>query len=354
MSVIYATLERLETDNPPLTGHDNPAGSPQPTSRSQSVAVKTLVMALLIVTTGASVMLWHSMDGVGKPGESVALTTANQRLSPRNSEGPISPEQIAEPAPAAVVPTGTISASPAAQTAVYLPPASTVMATATNGQGGVETVASLEPAAREEPVALADAGAEAGAEEVSSPLSEAAVGMAEPVELPPPPSTDAPYATGVEEVIEQARLALSRGLYPQALAMLEQLEPVPENRADFWLIKGSAHLGIGQLDPAETAFGSAQALAPDNAHIAVQRAILYQERGDHASALQILKGMAIRHPNVPEIYLNQGYSEYALGAVRDAERSFRTFLKLTESRSLYVQQRQVVTEWLAQVSSLQS
>ena len=346
MSVIYATLERLETDNPPLTGHDNPAGSPQPTSRSQSLAVKTLAMALLIVTTGASVMLWHSMDGVGKPRESVALTTANQRLSPRNSEGPISPEQIAEPAPAAVVPTGTISASPAAQTAVYLPPASTVMATATNGQGGVETVASLEPAAREEPVALADAGAE----EVTSSL----LVVAEPVELPPPPSTDAPYATAVGEVIEQARLALSRGLYPQALAMLEQLEPVPENRADFWLIKGSAHLGIGQLDPAETAFGSAQALAPDNAHIAVQRAILYQERGDHASALQILKGMAIRHPNVPEIYLNQGYSEYALGAVRDAERSFRTFLKLTESRSLYVQQRQVVTEWLAQVSSLQS
>jgi hypothetical protein len=64
--------------------------------------------------------------------------------------------------------------------------------------------------------------------------------------------------------------------------------------------------------------------------------------------------MAIRHPDVPEIYLNQGYSEYALGAVRDAERSFRAFLKLTESRSLYVQQRQVVTEWLAQVSSLQS
>jgi tetratricopeptide (TPR) repeat protein len=125
---------------------------------------------------------------------------------------------------------------------------------------------------------------------------------------------------------------------------------VPERRADYWLVKGSAHLGLGQLDLAEKAFAAAQPLAPDNAQIAVQRAIIQQENGDHASALQILEDAATRHPDVPEIFLNQGYSQQALGAVRDARRSFRIFLKISEGRSLYGEQRKAVKQWLAQFS----
>ena len=147
-------------------------------------------------------------------------------------------------------------------------------------------------------------------------------------------------------------MALSRGDYQRALFSLEKLDPIPEDRSDFWLIKGSAHLGAGQLDPAGAAFAAAHALAPHNTQIAVQQAILKQEQGDHAGALQILDQAAARHPDVPEIYLNQGYSQLALGAVRDAKGSFRTFLQITEGRSLYSQQRIAVIEWLAQASTV--
>ena len=155
----------------------------------------------------------------------------------------------------------------------------------------------------------------------------------------------------VDRVIEQAGYALSRGRYQQALVALEKLSPVPERRIDYWLIKGNAHLRIGQLDSAEKALALAQALAPMNAQIAVQRAILQQEKGDHVTALQILKDAGERNPNVPEIFLNQGYSEQALGAVQDARRSFRIFLRITEGRSLYTEQRKLVNEWLAQFPS---
>ena len=155
----------------------------------------------------------------------------------------------------------------------------------------------------------------------------------------------------VDRVIEQAGYALSRGRYQQALVALEKLSPIPDRRVDYWLIKGNAHLRIGQLDSAEKALALAQALAPMNAQIAVQRAILRQEKGDHVTALRLLKDAGERNPNVPEIFLNQGYSEQALGAVQDARRSFRVFLRITEGRSLYTEQRKLVNEWLAQFPS---
>jgi tetratricopeptide (TPR) repeat protein len=164
------------------------------------------------------------------------------------------------------------------------------------------------------------------------------------------PSGDTVQPSAVDEAVERARVALARGQYPQALSALETLSPVPERRGDYWLIKGSVHLGLGQLDQAEQALAAAQPLAPDNAQIAVQRAIIQQERGDHASALQILEDAATHHPDVPEIFLNQGYSQQALGAVQDARRSFRIFLKISAGRSLYGEQRKAVTQWLAQFS----
>ena len=155
----------------------------------------------------------------------------------------------------------------------------------------------------------------------------------------------------VDEAVERARLALARGQYQEALGALQTLSPEPEGRSDFWLMKGSAQLGLGQLDAAEKAFESAKLLAPWNAQIVVQQAIVKQEKGDHASALQLLEYAASLDPSAPEVYLNQGYSQLELGAVRDAARSFRIFLRTTEGRSLYAEQRRAVSRWLAQISS---
>jgi Flp pilus assembly protein TadD len=151
----------------------------------------------------------------------------------------------------------------------------------------------------------------------------------------------------IGQTLEQARLALSRGQYFQALADMESLSPVPENRADFWFIKGSVHLGLGQLDLAEDSFESAQALVPGHAQTLVQLAVLKQEKGDHAGAITLLKDAALRHRDVPEIYLNLGYSQQALGVFDEAGRSFRIFLELTEGRSVYSEQRKMVSQWVA-------
>jgi Flp pilus assembly protein TadD len=352
MSIIYSTLERLErleTDNPPLAYNKDKASSPRLTVESKGFPVKTVATVMMVVITGTSLMLWHQSDEVGGPKNLAPATATKQSVAAGKSAHELSPASIGEPSTDTLESTEPNSETPTERDAVPVVPMPTDMVAVTGKQRIAVKQGSPELDSIEEPFIVADVRADT----VSSPVAKPKIAPAEPDERKQIPSSETAQPGGVEEVIERARLALSRGRYQQALSALEPLEPVPENRADFWLIKGSAHLGIGQLDLSEMAFASAQALAPDNVQIALQQAILKQEKGDHASALQILKGVAIRHPNVPEIFLNQGYSQQAVGSVREAKRSFRTFLQMTESRSLYLQQRKVVKEWLAQVSSIQ-
>ena len=327
MSIIYNTLERLEMDNSGLAYNKDKTSSPSLTAESGSFPVKIVAIAAMVVIAVASLLFWQQSGEMAAPQLLASATATQQSVTPGKPGHDLSPVLIDE------------------QTALSLEPTEEVAVTAKQPNAVKEKPREINSI--EAPVIVADTSVDV----VSSPVAIQESKPAEPDEPEQLPVNDAFQYGRVDAVIGQARVALSRGQYQQALSVLEALAPVPENRADYWLIKGSAHLGIGQLEPAGMAFASAQSLAPGNAQIAVQQAVLQQEKGDHISALQILKSASIRHPNVPEIFLNQGYSQQALGAVQDAKRSFREFLQMTEGRSLYLQQRKLIKEWLAQVSA---
>lgn len=157
-------------------------------------------------------------------------------------------------------------------------------------------------------------------------------------------------ADPVDRVVDEARNALSLGNYADALAALESVPDVSEHRADYWLVKGSAHLALGMLEAAENSLGKADSVATGNPQVAVQLAIVKQEKDDHPAALRILSDAAADNAHVPEIFLNMGYSQLALGDQPEAQRSFRTFMKLTQNRSRYQQQREALQRWLQQAS----
>ena len=374
MSIIYGTLERLESDEPPLTSSRERASSTGQAVEPRGLPIKTLVTALLFALTGANLLLWYWSHEAGARHYSTPAAVPNQTVVPEISDH--------RPASAAAVSTAAVSTGAASTGAVSTAAVSTAAVdtpakplessesnsgTATereaaamksvpageiveaNAQPDTEVQGASRPESIEESVALADESVSQVSSMVLKPGAVSAE-SANPIQIF---SSNTVRQAGIEEVIEGARLALSRGQYQQALQSLERLQPIPDNRPDFWLIKGSAHLGNGQLDLAEVAFTSAQLLAPDNVQIALQQAILKQEKGDHAGALHILKALADRHPDVPEIFLNQGHSLYALGAEREARRSFRVFLRLTEGRSLYMQQRKAIKEWLTPESPVQ-
>lgn len=310
MSIIIDTLSRLEKDQITQTDKGILTSVPSRNAKPLSVPIGILLAAVLTIFagTGVGVLAWDSdyllenasmsghADAEGNaPAENnaVQLTTYNQaHQASEDTEPPhrqqINPQPDSKPEPK---PEPKAESKPAPKPAPKPTP---------------------KPAQQQTPA------------------------------LPVPPST------AVDEAVELGRIALSRGQYEQALRAVDALHPVPEPRADLWLIKGSAHLGLGQLDRAESAFASAHSLAPNNVQIAVQRAIIKQEKGDHPEAVKLLQDAAALHPDVPEVHLNLGYSQLTLGAMRDAKSSFRIFLRLTEGRSLYKQQRQAVNEWLAQ------
>ncbi|MGV6807364.1 MAG: hypothetical protein ACWA5K_05620 [bacterium] len=177
-----------------------------------------------------------------------------------------------------------------------------------------------------------------------------------PVALPPAPVHSEPVIEGpnIEDILRQARIALSLGDYQKSLSKLDSLVTPPEFRGDYWLIKGSAHLGLGQLALAEKSFEAAKVLAPENAQIVVQLAILNQEKGDHQAAVLLLEDASSKHHDVPEVFLNLGFSQQAVGENSAAERSFNTFMKMTRGRALYETQRQVVKEWLTYFDALRT
>jgi hypothetical protein len=318
MSIIYGTLEKLELDEaPPASGQDG-SRLPKPVEKTRHFPVRSLATALLFVMAVANLLLWYWSSQVSAPPSVATPAAGATQLA--------FPQPVEEPVLASVPEVPAIPLEPITTSHQHIVPR--VFPT---------------------PVVKAEAGKAA----VSSHTVNVETAPAEPVEPGKNPRTETAHQAGVDQMLENARLALSRGDYGHALFSLETLTPVPETRADFWFLKGSAHLAMGQLVPAEADLVSAQKLAPENAQIALQLAILKQERGDHAGALEILDSVGERNPHIPEIFLNKGYSQQSLGAVRDAKRSFREFLSLTEGRSLYSQQRQAIKEWLAREKSAQ-
>jgi len=361
-------------DNNSSDRSDPPASTPAAATASreqpqQTQALSTAVPAarpsdevLAVIGIDPAVFEAAPVQGAGqtagpsKP-QSVETTvasenTAVQAPARQPSAAPVA-KQAASPArPAAPAPTREVAVTMAETAAPASRQAPVQEAPAVAGKPAKPPV---KKPANPRPESAAKAATVARAEPVAAkprptqPKSAPAQSR-KPQKAQPAVAQQAPDA--VDAAVEQARIALSQGQYPQALDALQALSPAPEKRADFWLLKGSSHLGLGQLDLAEQAFTRAQPLAPGNAQVAIQLAILKQEKGDHTGALKILAEAAGRHPNTPEIYLNQGYSQLELGAMRDAGRSFRVFLRLTEGRSLYAEQRKAVSRWLAQGSSV--
>jgi len=382
MSIILGTLDRLEAENPSLGDSVRQNLSPRLAVKPGGLPGKRLALAAIVTVSGAMLGWSQQSDHVAGFRPPPAVIT-NDLAVPGNIERELSPLAIqALPVLAdgpdesdymtsseqGAIPVAEQIATPSQE--VMAPPASqgpAISAPATNrssARPGPYTAdearaVAVEPGPEHiDPVEMAGA-ANGGNGAALAPVAGSQVAMVEthedPHSLPAEPyhsELDAYVATvqsyRIDKVIEQARLALSRGLYQRAVYALEALEPIPADRAEYWLIKGSACLGLGQLDLAEAAFSQAQVLAPENVQIGVQQAILQQEKGDHPAAVRILGDLAVRYPEVPEIFLNLGYSQQALGAERQARRSYRAFLEMTQNRSLYAEQRRAVSEWLAQ------
>lgn len=303
MSIIYGTITRLEAETVFPANSAADSRLPRMETDRRALPPRILVLAVIMVL-GSGALLWHRGENPGEP----SLATPADKVSSIEEKNDFSASEL----------------SLIEVEAKFVPSLETLVP---------DTGKSIEPDVL--PVQVASESAVPAAAE-EQPIQRANEVIADEIDM----------------AIERARLSLARGDYQQAIMVLDPLLEDAPKRADYWFLKGSAHLGMGQLEQADMAFAASKAIAPDNVQIAIQQAIVKQEQKDHVAALQILQAASAMYAEVPEIYLNQGYSQLALGAELEARRSFRTFLRMTEDRSLYTQNRLAVKNWLQRSSAI--
>ncbi len=145
-----------------------------------------------------------------------------------------------------------------------------------------------------------------------------------------------------------ARLWIQDGQYEEAVLALAPL--LTKKKADWrpWFWNGTAKLMLGHLDQAAASIE--EALARDGQQHAapwVQRALVAQQRGHHAAALQMLAMAEASQPGLPAVQLNIAWSSEALGLHDRAIHAYRTFLRLSAGVDLYTPIRKKVIRHLA-------
>ncbi len=141
---------------------------------------------------------------------------------------------------------------------------------------------------------------------------------------------------------------IARGDYEEAIDHLGPLVEFNPEDWETWFWLGTAHLGLNQLPEASRALDEALARNGESAQIWIQRAIVAQQQEKHHLALQLLYEAQRHGPDMPEIYLNKGFSFEILGRLEGATRNYQAFLELSEGNAAFMNQRRKVIQWLIQ------
>ncbi|RMH33607.1 MAG: tetratricopeptide repeat protein [Nitrospirae bacterium] len=141
--------------------------------------------------------------------------------------------------------------------------------------------------------------------------------------------------SATDQRLNLARRFIRKGQFARALTILNAIgDSSPSSWAlQFW--KGTALLGLGRLDEADAAFARALAIDDGIPSLWVQRAVVSQQSGNHARALDYLRQAELLAPDLPEVLLNLGYSLEAEGFMALARRYYRRFLLVTQGRARY-------------------
>ena len=85
----------------------------------------------------------------------------------------------------------------------------------------------------------------------------------------------------------------------------------------------------GELDAAAEVLDAALEIKGNVAEVWIQRAVIAQERGQSAVALQLLEVAIQLHPENSVAYLNAGYAYENLGYIDAARAAYGQFLRLS-------------------------
>ena len=249
--------------------------------------------------------------------------------------------QASAPATAPKASASPVTASAQPATAVKAPAVATPAPSATATATATATAA---PAPRSAPAPAATAPAAGPAAAIPS-----ASRPGEPVQISRSDNASerdkgrvAPASRAIDADYQHIEQLLARGEHGAALDSAQKLEQQIGVNWRTRYLHGVALSGLGRWPEATAALGEARQKNAGHARVALYLAVALQETRDHARALEVLASATERHPELPELWLNQGHSLQALGRQGEATQAYQRFLTLSANRP----DLQVQREWV--------
>lgn len=174
---------------------------------------------------------------------------------------------------------------------------------------------------------------------VAAPVAETSPAMSFPA------SSEAPSLLARAEKLINANLAVE-ALFELRSAKGQELEDWR-----YHYLVGAAEMKLGRQAKAQEALSTAIRLNPRQPEARLKRAVLNQEQGLHNDAMADLREVEKIAPQLPEVYLNQGYSADALNRLGEARTAYLQFLNLSKSKANYGATRAWVTKRLGDLNS---
>ncbi len=133
-----------------------------------------------------------------------------------------------------------------------------------------------------------------------------------------------------------ARVLISDGDYEQAIRRLAPFKSRTRDDWQPWFWSATANLGLGRLDAARVDLEGALSRGSDVPAIWIQEAVLEQELGNHAGAVQLLQVALSKSPGDGQVHLNLAYSFEHLGEFDRALSAYQNYLtsSVSSQRSL--------------------
>lgn len=157
------------------------------------------------------------------------------------------------------------------------------------------------------------------------------------------PQQDNPVAARAINIdFETLEKQLAEGQHAAALDGVSKLEKVVGENWRTRYLMGVALSGLGRWPEAATALTEARRKNPGHVRLALYLSVVQQELGEHTGSIATLLLIQEKHPEVPEVWLNQGISYQALGRSEDARTAYQRFLDLSSGRAEMQAQR----EWV--------
>lgn len=159
---------------------------------------------------------------------------------------------------------------------------------------------------------------------------------------PDPQQGNTVAARAIDIDYETLEKQLAEGQHAAALGGVSKLEKVVGENWRTRYLMGVALSGLGRWPEAATALTEARRKNPGHVRLALYLSVVQQELGEHTGSIATLLLIQEKHPEVPEVWLNQGISYQALGRSEEARTAYQRFLDLSSARAEMQAQR----EWV--------